>query len=41
MQLTKPPRTDYALTTHGAKVVALIAQVRALDAEIHRTEREP
>lgn len=38
VQATKPPRTDYALTPHGSKVVALIAQVRALDEEIHRTE---
>jgi DNA-binding HxlR family transcriptional regulator len=39
VQATKPPRTDYALTTHGTKVVALIAQVTALDEEIHRAER--
>jgi DNA-binding HxlR family transcriptional regulator len=39
VQATKPPRTDYALTRHGIKVVALIAQVIALDEEIHRTER--
>lgn len=35
----KPPRTDYALTTAGTKVVALIAQIRALDEELHRAER--
>jgi DNA-binding HxlR family transcriptional regulator len=39
VQATKPPRTDYTLTSHGRKVVALIAQVRALDEEIHRSER--
>jgi DNA-binding HxlR family transcriptional regulator len=39
VQATKPPRTDYTLTSHGSKVVALIAQVRALDEEIHRGER--
>ncbi len=38
VQATKPPRTDYALTPHGRKVVTLIAQVRALDEEIHGTE---
>jgi DNA-binding HxlR family transcriptional regulator len=38
VRASKPPRTDYALTSHGAKVVALIAQVRALDEEIHHTE---
>ena len=38
VQASRPPRTDYALTTHGAKVVKLIAQVRALDEEIQRTE---
>jgi DNA-binding HxlR family transcriptional regulator len=41
VQATKPPRTDYALTPHGRKVVTLIAQVRALDEEIHRAERRP
>lgn len=39
VRATKPPRTDYTLTTHGAKVVALIAQVRALDDEINRADR--
>lgn len=39
VQATKPPRTDYTLTTHGTKVVALIVQVRALDEEIHHAER--
>ena len=39
VQPTSPPRTDYALTPHGTKVVALVAQVRALDEEIHREER--
>jgi DNA-binding HxlR family transcriptional regulator len=39
VQTTKLPRTDYALTKHGSRVVALIAQVRALDEEIQRTAR--
>ena len=38
VQATKPPRTDYALTTSGSKVVELIVRVRALDDEIHRAE---
>ena len=38
VQASKPPRTDYALTTSGAKVVELIAQVRVVDEEIQRTE---
>jgi DNA-binding HxlR family transcriptional regulator len=33
-----PPRTDYALTSYGDKVVAIIAQVRALDDEIQNGE---
>lgn len=37
VQATKPPRTDYALTPHGTKVIALIAQIRRLDDEIHAT----
>ena len=41
VKASKPPRTDYALTKHGTKVVALIAQVRALDEEIHGSERQP
>lgn len=29
-----PPRTEYALTASGAKLVRIIAQIQALDAEI-------
>lgn len=29
-----PPRTEYALTPSGAKLVRIIAQIQALDAEI-------
>lgn len=29
-----PPRTDYRLTAHGVKVVAIVDQIRALDAEL-------
>jgi DNA-binding HxlR family transcriptional regulator len=33
-QDTLPPRTDYALTPQGRKVVAIIEQVHALDEEL-------
>jgi DNA-binding HxlR family transcriptional regulator len=31
-----PPRTDYALTEQGRKVVAIIEQVHALDEELRK-----
>jgi DNA-binding HxlR family transcriptional regulator len=33
---TLPPRTDYALTERGRKVVAIIEQVHALDDELRK-----
>lgn len=31
-----PPRTEYTLTDHGTKVVAILQQVRSLDEELRR-----
>ncbi len=36
-----PPRTEYALTANGKKLLTIIAQIRSLDDAIRSTESRP